>query len=86
MRGIEAKAVQLVINNNVTVDGYTLDDDGAILNATGFVRSDDNTYQVSIDPDGGSCDCTFGVNQPGRHHSHPLALRLAAQQQAKEHQ
>ena len=82
MRGIEAKAVQLVINNNVTVDLYRLNTDGAIDTASGTVESGDETYRVSIDPDGGSCDCTFGDKQPGKLHSHSLALRLQAQQEA----
>ena len=86
MRGIETKAVQLVIEGHVTVDLYKLDPDGAIGTAAGHVHSGNNTYWVTLDPDGGTCECTFGENQPGRLHSHNLALRLAAQQKAKENQ
>jgi len=84
VKGIETKAVRLVLDGHVTVDLYKTGDDNQIMTAAGHVQSGDETYWVTLDPDGGTCDCTFGVNQPGRLHSHSLALRLAAQQKAKE--
>ena len=76
-----AKAVHLAITDQVKVDLYRLDGDGMIETAAGHVTSGDNTYWTTIDPDGGSCDCN--EYQDGREHSHSLALRLAAQQEAR---
>ncbi len=84
MRGIETKAVRLVLDGHVTVDLYKTGDDDQIVTAAGHVQSGANRYWVTIAPDGGSCDCTFGENQPGRLHSHSLALRLAAQQEVNK--
>ena len=84
MKHVEAKAVHLVTAGNVTVDLYKTSEDDAIETACGHVTSGDNTYWVTLNPEGGTCTCQFGENQPGRLHSHDLALRLAAQLEATE--
>jgi len=86
VRGVETKAVRLVLDGHVEVDLFKTGDDDQITVAAGHVTSGAHRYWVTLAPDGGTCDCTFGVNQPGRMHSHSLALRLAAQVVAKEKQ
>ena len=77
----EAKAVWLALHDKVTVTGYHLDPEGWIDVAAGHVESGTNTYWVTLDPAGGTCTCN--EYQSGRTHSHTLALRLAAQQEAR---
>ena len=79
---LEAKAIQLVYDKNVTVDLYRTNSNGTITTAGGHVHSGNNTYWTTLTPDGDTCTCTFGINKPGLSHSHTLALRLAAQQEA----
>ena len=82
-----AKAVHLVNNGNVKVDLWHIDNEGVIDVASGHVQSGTNTYWVTLTPEGATCSCEWG-----RHHHHPsqdfhshdLALRLAAQQEATE--
>jgi hypothetical protein len=84
MRVIEAKAVRLVNERKVIVDLYQMADDGTVLTTAGHLTSGDNLYWVTITPDGSNCTCTYGVNQPGRRHSHDLALELETKRLAKE--
>jgi hypothetical protein len=84
MRTVIAKAVKLVNNGNVVVDLWHLDSDGVIDTASGRVASGDNLYWVTLAPDDSTCSCEWGQNRNGREHSHDLALRMAAQQEATE--
>lgn len=65
------KAWQLVSKDKVALTYRS--PDGQIL--SGLVRST-QVYTVTVDPAGSWCDCTYGRYQPGKHHSHTLALQL----------
>lgn len=83
MRSIEKKAARLVNTGAVKVDYHRFDKNGGLAYAQGTVTSDHGSYLVSVEPDRHSCDCQFGINQPGRIHSHTRALELAVWKQAR---
>lgn len=87
MNEIEAKAAYYVNAGKVHVTEYTIDDDGRVETAVGFVEGT-HKYQVIVSPAGSRCGCPFGeahgiTNQP---HSHDTALRLAAWQMERIHE
>lgn len=48
---------------------------GAILD--GMVRGGGSqVYRVTVDPAGSWCNCTYGRYNPGKAHSHTLAVQL----------
>ena len=89
MKPVEKKAVRLVTAGAVNVDYYQIDhdhtvyadghhlDQDRIVYAQGTVDGDHGRYTVTIQPDGDTCDCMFGLNRPGQQHAHTIALRLA---------
>ena len=78
----EKKATRLVNNRHVDVE-YHRYNDGVLMYAKGTVSGDHGVYHVTAGIDN-SCDCEFGVNQPGHRHSHTIALELAAWNQARK--
>ena len=81
---MEKKAVRLVNTDAVGVVYWRTGDDGRIVFAQGVVTSNSHTYRVTVEPDRHMCDCEYGVNRPGRVHSHTRALELAVWKQARK--
>ena len=76
MKSVEKKAVRLVTAGAVDI-GYATINNDRITYAQGTVAGDHGRYTVTIQPDGDTCDCMFGLNRPGQQHAHTIALRLA---------
>ncbi len=83
MTRIYSKAHRLYTEGAVTVDLWRAKD-GNVERASGHVYSGKKLYWVTVSPDGDSCSCRYGVTRPGKQHSHTLALRLAAAEEARE--
>ena len=81
MNKIERKAAAYVNAGKVHVVAYTIDNDGRVETATGFVDGT-SRWQVAVSPAGSRCDCPFGEAHgiTNQRHSHDTALRLAAWQ------
>jgi len=74
----ERKAVRLVTEQKVTVHAAVLGDMGVLAYAEGTVVGDSGSYFVTYDHGTPACNCPYGTNQPGRSHSHTIALYMAA--------
>ena len=83
MKNVEKKAVRLVTTGAVDIDNYRIDHD-RIVYAQGTVDGDHGRYVVTIQPDGDTCDCVYGLNRPGQLHAHTIALRLAVWNQTRK--
>lgn len=81
MNEVERKAADYVNAGKVHVVAYTIDDDGAVDSAHGYVEGS-HRWTVTVSPVGSRCDCPFGEAHGITHqrHSHDTALRLAAWQ------
>lgn len=68
----EAKAIRLVTNDRVKL--YVLTDELTVAEVTG----DNDTYSVTLDPEGKTCTCPHGEHHsPAARCSHVLAVALA---------
>jgi len=83
MHKTDLKAMRFVTDGNVELLEYTVDGDGAILTADGWVTSERNVYRTTITPEGTTCTCVYGAAHGTtlQSHSHDTALRLAARLQ-----
>ena len=81
MNKVERKAAAYVNSGKVHVASYTVDRDGAVDSAHGYVEGTQR-WTVAVSPAGSRCDCPFGEAHgiTTQTHSHDLALRLAAWQ------
>lgn len=83
MKTIEKKAVRLVASGAVAIGHAQIEAD-RITYAQGTVDGDHGRYIVTIQPDGDTCDCVYGLNRPGQLHAHTIALRLAVWNQQRK--
>ncbi len=81
MNKVERKAAAYVNAGKVHITGYTIDKNGSVETASGFVEGT-SRWTVTVTPAGTVCDCPFGIAHgvTNQRHSHDTALRLAAWQ------
>lgn len=70
-KSLAEKAARLVMRGGVAITYRS--PNGAIVH--GLAKgSHGEVYNVTVDPAGYHCTCTFGKAKPGRQHSHTMAL------------
>ncbi len=87
MNTVERKAAAYVNAGKVHITGYTIDQNGSVETASGFVEGTQR-WTVTVSPAGTVCDCPFGEAHgiTSQRHSHDTALRLAAWQMERLHE
>ena len=78
MREQELKAVRLINAGRVQVHLANQGNLGTLAYAEGTIEGDTGTWHVTWDHGEPAYNCPFGVHNPGRTHSHTIALQIAA--------
>ena len=83
MKATSKKAVDLVLNDKVTLDDYTVGEEGDITSARGIVKGYTTTVTMAGSVVEVECDCEYGLHRTTTH-SHDQALRLAAYRKERQ--